>query len=558
MSASVCSSEEQQIVSVQQDQEYIRNYLTSNKIIFQTNQHDNVLSGFQNYGPIGLKIKTNIINTWRKIFIEKNDNIFEIDAPIILNESVLDRSGHIKKFNDLGIIFYDKETKNMLHVKRADHFIEDMVQSMGLSDILYEDNEIFVMKFLNEHKLIEPNIYVEIKQMSLMFQISSANANLYLRPEIAQTIFTEFKQFYDYNNNKLPFGIAQVGKSYRNEIAGKQFVRLREFTQAEIEYFYNPYDDAIPYAVLYPHKKCFVLTAARQMHNQAEEEITLNMLHLYIKNNILLEFAVKLYMFAETIGLDMNNIRFRQHKHDEMAHYSKDCWDLEAKIFNKWLEITGIADRGDYDLKTQDKNDIFKIKKHVNPIIKYRLKPRKTHIFKSYPKMRAIEIMDSLKQNIVLDTNEEAEKYDMELYEIEKFNFFEMIYPHVIEPSIGIDRVFYSLIVHNLRVRENTTRPFLLLTKETTPYDFMLAQLSNNTELVEKLGIYKKKLSKYNIFTDMSSTTIGKRYTRADEIGIIFSVTIDFETLEDDTVTIRVNKTMEQKRVHIDDIDKHI
>jgi glycyl-tRNA synthetase len=540
------------------NQEYIKNYLIDNKIIFPTNLHDNVLSGFQNYGPIGLKIKQNIINTWRKIFIQKNDNIFEIDAPIILNESVLDRSGHIKKFNDLGIVFYDKQTNNILQVKKADHFIEDKIQELALSGIIYEDNEIFVMNFLTTYKLVEPNTLVEIKPMSLMFQINSLNVNLYLRPEIAQTIFTEFKQFYDYNNNKLPFGIAQVGKSYRNEIAGKQFVRLREFTQAEIEYFYNPFDCEMNKEFIIPddykYKKCLILTA----NHQYEEEITLNMLSNYIKNNILFEFAIKLYMFAETIGLDMKNIRFRQHKQDEMAHYSKDCWDLEAKIFDKWLEITGIADRGDYDLKTQDKNDIFKIKKSLVPTIKYRLNPRKKHIFKNYRRIEAIEILKNLKQDIILDMKEDTEKYNMELYEIEEFKYFEMIYPHVIEPSIGIDRMFYSLVVHNLHLRENTTRPYLLLTKETTPYNFMLAQLSNNIELMEKLHIYKTKLNKYSIYTDYSSTTIGKRYTRADEIGIIFTITIDFDTLKDDTVTIRFNKTMEQTRVHIDEIDKHI
>ncbi len=166
--------------------------------------------------------------------------------------------------------------------------------------------------------------------------------------------------------------------------------------------------------------------------------------------------------------------------------------------------------------------------------------------------------MESLKQDIILDFKEEAEKYDMELYEIEEFKYFEMIYPHVIEPSIGIDRVFYSLIVHNLHLRENTTRPYLLLTNETTPYHFMLAQLSNHPNLIEKLNILQMKLSKYSIYTDFSSTTIGKRYTRADELGIIFTITIDFETLKDNTVTIRFNKTMEQKRVHIDEIDKNI
>jgi glycyl-tRNA synthetase len=400
------------------NQDYIKNYLIDNKLIFPTNLHDNLLSGFQNYGPIGLKIKSNIINSWRKIFIQ-DDNIFEIDAPIILNESVLDRSGHIKKFNDLGIIFYDKETKNILQVKRADHWIEDKIQELALHDIIYEDNETFITNFLNLHNLIEPNIFVEIKPISLMYKLDSlnSNTNLYLRPEIAQSMFTEFKQFYDYTNNKLPFGIGQVGKSYRNEIAGKQFVRLREFTQAEIEYFYNLYDSDNNKEYIIPddfcEKKCKILTALDQMLNQSEKEIKLNQFPNYIKNNILLKFVVKLYIFAETIGLDVSRLRFRQHKSDEMAHYSKDCWDLEAKIFDKWLEITGIADRGDYDLRTQDKNDVFKIKKYSNPTIKYKLVPKKKYIFKNYSKGKAIEILESLEQEIILDSKSQADKYNL-------------------------------------------------------------------------------------------------------------------------------------------------
>ena len=200
----------------------------------------------------------------------------------------------------------------------------------------------------------------------------------------------------------------------------------------------------------------------------------------------------------------------------------------------------GIADRGDYDLKTQDKNNVFKVKKHQTPIIKYQLVLNKKNIFKKYSKDQAIELVDNLSHVIILNSKEEANQYSSELYQMEEFKHFEMIYPSVIELSIGIDRVFYSLIVHNLHIRPNTTRHHLLLTKNTTPYDFMLDQLSNNPELMEKFNVYKNKLSKYSIYTDLSSTSIGKRYTRADELGIIFTITIDF-----DTVTIRFNKTME-------------
>lgn len=541
------------------NQEYIKNYLIDNKIIFPTNSYDNELNGFQNYGPNGLKIKNNIIDIWRKIFIN-DDTMFEIETPVILNEKVLDRSGHIQKFNDLGIIFYEKETTKIFQVKRADHYIEDKIQELNLNSIIYCESEDFILNFMNEYNLIETNAYIEVRPISLMYKFDLLNENLYLRPEIAQSMFIEFKQFYDYNNNKLPFGIGQIGKSYRNEISGKQFLRLREFTQAEIEYFYNPFnlESNKEYHILdeYKNKKCYILT--KEMNLTDEKYINLIELNNYVKNPILLKFIVKVYIFVERIGLDISKIRFRQHKENEMAHYSKDCWDLEAKIFNKWLEIIGISDRGDYDLRMQDKNNLLKIKKYSEPEIKYKLIPKKKYIFKNYSKDDAIKLLNNLEKEIIINTKEETNNYNLKLYEIEEFKYYEMIYPNVIEPSIGIDRVFYSLVAHNLNFREGTTRPYILLSKYITPYSFMLAQLSNHKDLINKFNQYKTKLQEYNIYIDLSSTSIGKRYTRADELGINYSITIDFETLNDDTITIRFIKTMEQQRIHFNDIKNYI
>lgn len=546
--------------------EYIKNYLIDNKIIFPTNTHDNVLSGFQNYGPIGLKIKNNIIDVWRKIFIQSfQSNIFEIDAPIVLNSDVLERSGHIAKFNDLGILFLDTETQKIIKIVRADHYIEEKIQELNLLNYTYEENENFIKNFLTTHNLIESNIFVEIRPISLMYKIDTTQTDLYLRPEIAQSIFTEFKQFYEYNNSSLPFGIAQVGKSYRNEIASKQFVRLKEFTQAEIEYFYIPQQTSNCIKVPSTNeqfdynKKCWILTSKAQINGENEKEITLNELSEYIKNTTLMEFVIKIYIFASMIGLDMNMVRFRQHKPDEMAHYSSDCWDLETKIFSKWLEVVGIADRGYYDLKSHDKNNLFQVKKFSVPTIKYKITPNKKYIFTNNTKEDALKLLSTMEEKII-DSKEEFNIYDSQLYEINEFKYFEMIYPCVIEPSIGIDRVFYSLIVHNLHMRENTTRPFLLLPNNISPYNFMLAQLSNHPDIMKKFYQYINifNTSKYYIYTDLSSTTIGKRYTRADELGIIYSITIDFTSILDDTVTIRTIKTMEQKRIHINQIKNYI
>lgn len=539
--------------------EYVKNYLISNKIIFPTNQYDNNMSGFQNYGHNGLKMKNNIIEQWRKIFFE--DNIYEIDAPTISSEKILSRSGHIQKFNDLGLVYFDKTTKEIKKVLRVDHLIEDKIAELKLN-IQYTEDKDFITNFIEKYNLYDKeNEYFELKPMSLMFKMDNLTEQLYLRPELAQTMFIEFKQFYNYNNNKLPFGIAQVGKSYRNEISDKAFTRLREFTQAEIEYFYNPFQEIIfriPDEDL--SKKCLILSNKMQENNEEQKEITLLQLPEYVNNPIILGYIYKLYLFAQSIGLNMNKVRFRQHKTTEKAHYAKDCWDVEAEIFGKWLEITGLADRGDYDLTTHNRNNEFYVKKSDTKIKKYNLKPNTKKIFELYDKETAIKKINECKlfaKTTILEF-EDLANINKEHYLIEEYNDYEYIIPHVIEPSLGIDRIFYTMICHNLFLRDDGKRPYLVIPKIIQLYDFALAQLSNNKSLLDKLKEYSLILKKYKIYYDMSNTSIGKRYTRTDELGIQYTITIDFDTLKDDTVTIRNCKDMSQIRCSIKCIDKYL
>ena len=554
--------------------DYIKNYLIENKIIFPTNIHDGGQSGFQNYGPIGLRIKNNIINAWRDNFVcfDRKINIFEIDSPVVSSHKVLTRSGHVHKFNDLCIVFKDIQTNNIISVKRADHYVEEQIDLLKLDNQTYIEDVQFITNFLDSNNLYDKHtLFFEIVPISLMFRMENNGCtlkeSLYLRPEIAQTIFVEFKQFYDYNNSRLPFGISQVGKSYRNEISDKTFVRLREFTQAEVEFFYNPYDKfdfVIP--LEYLNKKVFILDIQTQIDNPDSnydinnKQVNLSELDIIISNPIVRMFVFRLYLFAQQIGLDIEKLRFRQHKPDEKAHYANDCWDLEANIFGKWLEITGIADRGNYDLTVHDYNDSFKVKKSTEPIIKYKLVPKTKEIFKNYPKEQALEIVKKYKEVIIsLDekNNIDSNLYPEEFYNLEEIKFYEMITPSVVEPSLGIDRIFYSLIIHNLKIRYDTTRPYLLLPKKISPYDFALLQLSSHPDLINKLYQFINKLSGFNIFTDLSSTTIGKRYTRADELGINNCITIDFDTLKDNTVTIRNIYNMKQIRMNFDQINFH-
>jgi glycyl-tRNA synthetase len=526
--------------------EYIKQFLIHNKIIFPTNIHDNVMGGFQNYGPFGLKIKNNVINVWRNLFVEQDTNVFEIESPVISPNCVLTRSGHVSKFNDLGIVFYNKNTSQVKDVKRADHFVEDKAQELKL-DLIDTMSEEAIRKFMDGNKLYD----LENESIDNLDEV------LYLRPEIAQTIFVEFKQFLDYSKDKLPFGIAQVGKSFRNEIPDKPFTRLREFTQAEVEFFFNPFESfSFEVPTELTNQEIWILSSHMQTNSQTQIKIKLGKLPDYVQDPIILKYVIKLFEFAKSIGLNMNKIRFRQHKPDERAHYAKDCWDLESDIFGKWLEIAGLAHRGNYDLTVHNKNDLFCIRKNNKGINKFKISPNVKHIWKNWSPDEAKKILSESKPFIT----DSVDSIDKNLWAVENFVQYEYIVPSVVEPSIGIDRVIYTLVVHNLHLREDGKRPYLLLNSNCQVWNLMLAQLSNHPDLMIRFNEFADKLksTKLTVFTDLSSTSIGKRYTRADELGIPFTITIDFDTLIDSTVTIRSLEDMSQQRYHIDQAIKLI
>lgn len=547
------------------DAHYVKQYLTHNKIVFATNQFDNVMAGFQNYGPHGVKIKDNIIKLWKEIFVDDpSDDIFQIECPVLTPECVLTRSGHVAKFSDLGIVFFCKKSSKIINIKRADHWVEEQLETNKLIDAKVNiDDVASVTEWMNVNNLYDKEKEtIHVGPISLMYKIESqcSSNTMYLRPEVAQTIFVEFKQFYEYNNEKLPFGIAQVGKSFRNEISDKPYTRLREFTQAEIEYFFNPFDTHkyhVPESI--KNNTCLILS--NTMQTEKIIKLTESELDKYISNTIIKKFFVKFFMFAKQLGLDMDLIRFRQHKPNEMSHYAEDCWDLESNIFGKWLEIAGLAHRSDYDLTVHDRDGIFKVKKSSVPDTLYKITLDHKKVLSKYGD-DAKQILKQFKPITTPDLLSVQWESDSELYVVSKIKEYQMITPNVIEPSIGIDRIFYTLICHNLSIRTDGKRPLLSLNSNCKIYDCMLAQLSNNEELLyifnHFMKIIKDDYPALKVFTDMSSTSIGKRYTRADEIGIQYSLTIDFDTNKDNTVTVRNSTDMKQTRMGFRDALQYI
>jgi len=322
----------------------VRSHLTTYKFLVSTAQSyqsvETSTRGLHTYGHIGLALKNKIINIWRKMFI--TSDIFEIDTPILISKEVLTNSGHVSKFNDLVVT-------NGSEIFRADHLVKDFCDknNITLSRPIDDFTKEELLELVKYHKMIDKSEEATITPKNLMFNFG----DMYLRPEIAQGIFTEFNNYHQ--SYKLPFGLAQVGKSYRNEISPQPFTRLREFTQAEVEYFFDPHEETHCMYDLIKDLVIPLFSEYDQLNNNPVKYIKISdaMDDGTIVNQIMAYYLATIYKFAKILGLTDDVIRFRQHLSNELAHYARQCWDLEVLLANdQWLECIGCAHRGDHDL----------------------------------------------------------------------------------------------------------------------------------------------------------------------------------------------------------------
>ena len=419
------------------------------------------LSGTWDYGPLGVQLKRNIMNLWWRMFVDERDDIYGVDAAILMNPKVWKASGHVDTFVDP----LCEDTVNHRRY-RTDHILKDNgVDADGLT--MEQMDEVIAEKGI---KSPDGNPLSKSRTFNMMFKTSvgateSEDSVAYLRPETAQGIFTNFKNVVDSFYPDLPFGIAQQGKAFRNEIAPRDFVfRSREFEQMEIEYFVNP-----------------------ENWQEAFDEL--------LKST---------HEFLEALGLDPKNIHELDVPAEDRAHYSKKTIDIEYDFPIGKEELMGIAYRTDFDL--------MNIQRVSGKSMEYTIK----------------------------GTNE-------------KF------VPHVIEPSFGVERALMAVLSSAYREDEQngSKRVYLALPEHLAPVKFAVSPLlKNKPELVEKAREIYANLSKKNPGRVMwdDNGNIGKRYRRQDEIGTPHCVVIDFQTLEDDTVTIRERDTTEQRRVNIKDL----
>ena len=418
------------------------------------------LSGTWDYGPLGVQLKRNIMNLWWRMFVDERDDIYGVDAAILMNPKVWKASGHVDTFVDP----LCEDTVNHRRY-RTDHILKDNGADVeGLT--MEQMDEVIAERGI---KSPDGNPLSKSRTFNMMFKTSvgateSEDSVAYLRPETAQGIFTNFKNVVDSFYPDLPFGIAQQGKAFRNEIAPRDFVfRSREFEQMEIEYFVNP-----------------------ENWQEAFDEL--------LKST---------HEFLEALGLDPENIHELDVPPEDRAHYSKKTIDIEYDFPIGKEELMGIAYRTDFDL--------MNIQRVSGKSMEYTIK----------------------------GTNE-------------KF------VPHVIEPSFGVERALMAVLSSAYREDEQngSKRIYLALPEHLAPVKFAVSPLlKNKPELVEKAREIYANLSKKNPGRVMwdDNGNIGKRYRRQDEIGTPHCLVVDFQTLEDDTVTIRERDTTEQRRVNIED-----
>ena len=433
--------------------------------VFQGSEIYGGLANTWDYGSLGVLLKNNIKNAWMKKFIQEDINCVGLDSAILMNPKTWEASGHIATFSDPLIDCKKCKTRH-----RADKLVEaDGVEDAG--GMNHEE----LMNYIKEHNITCPNCgaldYTDIREFNLMFKTfqgvtEDAKNTVYLRPETAQGIFVDFLNVQRSMRLKVPFGIGQVGKSFRNEITPGNFIfRVREFEQMEMEFFCKPGDEL--------------------------------KWHQYYKNYC--------YNFLLSLGIKKENLRLRDHSKEELSFYSNATTDIEYKFPFGFGELWGIASRTDYDLTQHQR---------VSGVSQAYLDP---------------------------ETNE---KY----------------IPYVIEPSVGVDRMFLTVLCDAYdeeKLDNNETREVLHLHPYLAPYKVAVLPLAKKYHSEKAHEVWKNLASKFSCSYDEAGS-IGKRYRRCDAIGTPFAITIDDETINNNTVTVRDRDTMEQVVVKLDELEDYI
>ena len=451
------------------------NELTMEKLVNLCKQYGFIFSGSEiygglantwDYGPLGVEVKNNVKKAWMKRFIQENPYNVGMDSAILMNPKTWEASGHLSTFSDP--LIDCKECKSRF---RADKLVEDFTNGAETGDGW--DNQKLI-DYINENKIVCPKCgklnYTDIRQFNLMFKTfqgvtEDAKSTIYLRPETAQGIFVNFKNVERSMRLKVPFGIGQIGKSFRNEITPGNFIfRTREFEQMELEFFCKPGTELDWFS--YWKEYC----------------------HTWLKD----------------LGLKEDNLRMRDHEPEELSFYSNATTDFEYKFPFGWGELWGIASRTNYDLSRH---------------------------------------MEVSKQSLEYMDPETNEKY----------------IPYVIEPSLGCDRMVLTLLcnAYHSEMVNDEERVVMQFHPAIAPYKVAVLPLVKKFHSEQANELYSE-LSKYFMTSYDESGNIGKRYRRQDIMGTPLCITVDDETINNGTVTVRDRDTMEQVTLKLDEIKDYI
>ncbi|MFQ5974731.1 MAG: glycine--tRNA ligase [Candidatus Hydrothermarchaeales archaeon] len=524
------------------------------------------VSGFYDFGPLGASLKKKIEDKWRDFFI-LGEGFFEISSPTVGMQDVFIASGHVGGFVDPMV-----ECQKCGEAYRADHLIQEKIKDIETDGLSFEELE----ELIDKNKIKCPACkgkFGGVWSFNLMFKthIGPGSKKVgYLRPETAQAMFMAFPRLYRFNRKKLPLGIAQLGRAYRNEISPRQgVIRLREFNQAEAEVFVHPSEKK--------HKKFDkisdeIIKVLPADGNEREVTAKEAVEGRIVCHELLTYYLILTKKFLESLGIPEDKIRFRQHKETERAHYAADCWDVEISTQRfGWIEVVGIADRTDYDLKAHMKvsgEDLtaFTPFKEPKVVEKEIIEANMGKIGPKY-KGKAGEMVEAIKRMDEQDIKSFKNKgfleltvgnkllhIDEELVTIKKVKETvtgEKFVPHVIEPSFGIDRIIYSIL--ESAYNERLERVVMSFKNSVVPIEVAVFPLVSKDALpsiaLDIQSILRKKgfLTLYD-----ESDSIGRRYARVDEIGVPYAVTVDFDTLKDGTVTLRERDSTAQVRIKTD------
>ncbi|KAI0765045.1 glycyl-tRNA synthetase [Fomes fomentarius] len=588
------------------------------------------VAGLYDYGPPGSSLQSNIIAEWRKHFIVE-EHMLEVDTTIMTPAPVFETSGHVARFADWMV--KDLKTGEVL---RADHLVGGVLEArlagdkearglaaqpqkedekkkkrkgdkakavaVRLPDEVVTEYETVLAQLDNysgpelgelckKYDIRNPDTGNEVSepvQFNLMFASSIGPTGQhpgFLRPETAQGHFLNFARLLEFNNGRVPFASAQIGRSFRNEISPRAgLLRVREFTMAEIEHYVDPDD-----------KKHERFADVRDVeldlldrHTQVAGSTKLTRMKIgdavdkgIVANETLGYFLARIHQFLIKIGINPSRLRFRQHMANEMAHYATDCWDAEIQNSYGWTECVGCADRAAYDLtvhmaKTGQPLVVRQALKE--PIITENLVAEfnKKNFGKTFGKDSAViqtiiggldealltKLQGELAQGSTTVTSSDGRDFKLtpDHLTIEKKTFKQSIReftPNVIEPSFGLGRILYSLLEHSFWSREqDVERGVLSLPAVVAPTKVLIVPLSAKAEFEPLVKEVSTKLRKAGIFSrvDDSNTSIGKRYARNDELGTPYGLTLDFASVSNRTMTLRERDTTGQLIGPIDEV----